>query len=76
MKRQIIKTRPTQPYRVARIAIAIVIIAVIVVGAWLWYGRTHVLHTGAWPRTLVLQMTALKDLPRACMNPQRPAVAI
>jgi len=76
MKRQIIKTRPMHAYRVARIVFLVVVIAVLVVGAWMWYGRARARHAGAWPRTLVQQMTALKDLPRASMNPQSPAVAV
>lgn len=35
MKRQIIKTRPQQPYRVARIVIIIVLIVLVVAAAYL-----------------------------------------
>ena len=34
MKRQIIKTRPERPYRIARIVIVIVLLALVVIGAY------------------------------------------
>ena len=34
MKRQIIKTRPERPYRIARIVIVVVLLALVVIGAY------------------------------------------
>jgi hypothetical protein len=56
MKRPIIKTKPERPYRIARLVLLVLVLAL---GATLAYivvwPRLHAVHAGAPPRTTVRQ---------------------
>jgi hypothetical protein len=60
MKRQIIKTRPVAPYRAARIAIAVIIVALLGAFAYFeFWPRQHAGHTSLAPQTTVRQDSAI-----------------
>jgi hypothetical protein len=70
MKRQIIKTRPVQPYRAARIVFAVIIVALLGALAYVWLApRAHPAHAGLASRT-----TAQQDLPIFCRKSRTPAI--
>jgi hypothetical protein len=70
VKRQIIKTKPVQPYRIARIAILVALIVIVFAAAYFVLGqRGHATHAGVAPRTTVRQ-----DLTILSRNPQSPAI--
>ncbi|HET9342556.1 MAG TPA: hypothetical protein VFO25_06555 [Candidatus Eremiobacteraceae bacterium] len=69
MKRQIIKTKPVRPYRVARIIIAAFVIAIVAALAFELWTRAHAAHALAAHAVLLLQ-----DSPTAVSNPPSPAV--
>ncbi len=77
MKRQIIKTRPAEPYRIARIVIIVVLLALCAWAAYsLWWAPQHLAHTGALRtgalRTGAVRAVALQDFEIFCLNPQTP----
>ena len=69
MKRQIIKTKPEQPYRVARIIITVIIIIVVAAVAFELWTRAHATHALA-ARTVF----AMQDSQSASRNPPSPVV--
>jgi len=70
MKRQIIKTRPVKPYRVVRIVLAIVIVALLAALGYL-FARPHAqpAHAGA-----MHVIDARQDLTNASMKSRSPAI--
>jgi hypothetical protein len=72
VKRQIIKTRPAEPYRVARIVIIIVLLALCAWAAYaMWWAPQHLAHAGA-ARTISARAVALQDFAIFFRNPQSP----
>lgn len=71
MKRQIIKTRPVRPYRVARIVIAIITAAVLAIIGYLLFERSRPApaHASSTLRTSVRQ-----DLRISSRNSRTPAI--
>ena len=69
MKRQIIKTKPVQPYRVARIIITVIVIIVVAAVAFELWARTHATHAIA-----VHAEFAMQDSPSAPRNAPSPVV--
>ena len=69
MKRQIIKTKPVQPYRAARIIIIVVIIIVVAAVAFELWTRAHATHALAAHTAFARQ-----DSFSAQRNPPSPVV--
>lgn len=69
MKRQIIKTKPVQPYRVARMIFAIVLVIIVAAVAFELWTRAHATHASA-----VLYVRAVQDSQSASRNPPSPVV--
>ena len=69
MKRQIIKTKPVRPYRVARAVVATIVVIAIALAAWFVWERGHAAHALPAPVRVVVQ-----DSPRAPSNAQTPIV--
>ena len=69
MKRQIIKTKSVQPYRVARIIIAVVVIIIAAAVAYVLWTRAHATHALAAHTAFALQ-----DSQSASRNPPSPVV--
>jgi len=59
MKRQIIKTRPVAPYRFARIAIAVVVVALLGALAYFVWERQHPSHASYAVRAAVRQDSSI-----------------
>lgn len=66
MKRQIIKTKPVRPYRVARAIIAAVVIILIAAVAWFVWEKAHPVHATSLARASV------QDSSASASNAQRP----
>jgi len=75
MKRQIIKTRPVAPYRFARIAIAVIVVALLGALAYvLIWDRPHQSHAASASRpAAALRTAALQDSSIFLRNTQSPA---
>jgi hypothetical protein len=70
VKRQIIKTKPVQPYRIARIVIVVALLVIVFGVVYFVLGqRGRATHAAAAPRTTVRQ-----DLTIFSRNPQSPAI--
>lgn len=69
MKRQIIKTKPVQPYRIARLIIAVIAIIVVAAIAFEMWTKAHAAHALAGRSVFALQ-----DSSRAAANPPSPIV--
>ena len=67
MRRQIIKTKPVQPYRIARFIIAVVVVIVIAAVALLLWTRTHAAHA-----LTSHTFFAWQDSANAAANPPSP----
>ena len=69
MKRQIIKTRPERPYRIARVAILVAVCAALALIAYLFWPRVRPAHAAGAPRTSERQ-----ELSILSMKPRSPAI--
>jgi len=69
VRRQIIKTKPVRPYRVARIIIAVIVVIVIAALGFELWTRTHATHASAGRGAFALQ-----DSTYAPRNPPSPVV--
>ena len=69
MRRQIIKTKPVRPYRVARIIVAVIVVIVLAAIGYALWTRAHATHASA-----VRGAFALQDSSFAPRNPPSPVV--
>jgi len=69
MRRQIIKTKPVRPYRVARLIIAVLVIIVIAAVVFELWTKAHATHALATHVAFVLQDSLMR-----AANPQSPVV--
>ena len=69
MRRQIIKTKPVRPYRVARIILAVIVVAIVAALVFELWTKAHATHSLATHAAFLLQ-----DSLRAASNPPSPIV--